>query len=267
MEKIIEFLKSVIHIQYINSILIIVISFIIYKCIARFLKEKESNVHSKIFKSKRGKTYLRLIKSMIRYIFIIVTALIVLQVNGVNVSSMLAGVGILSVIIGFAVQDGLKDIIKGIDIISENYYQVGDIIKYGNIEGKVLVVGIKTTKVEDIRSFNIISISNRNIEQVEIVSNVINIDVPLPYELKLEKAEKVILEIVELVKGLENVEKCEYRGVNDFADSSIKYQIRSYCSPSLKVQTRRDILGCILMGLEKNNIQIPYNQIDVHQKK
>ena len=180
--------------------------------------------------------------------------------------SMLAGVGIISVIIGFSVQDALKDIIKGFDIISDEYYQVGDVIKYGEIEGKVLSVGIKTTKIEDVKSFNIISISNRNIEQVEVVSHLINIDIPMPYELKVNEAEEVIMEIVTLVNSLENVEKCEYRGINDLADSSVKYQIKVYCKPIEKLQVRRDSLRCILIELEKNNISVPYNQLDVHQK-
>ena len=88
----------------------------------------------------------------------------------------------------------------------------------------------------------------------------------MPYELKVNEAEEVIMEIVTLVNSLENVEKCEYRGVNDLADSSVKYQIKVYCKPIEKLQVRRDSLRCILIELEKNNISVPYNQLDVHQK-
>lgn len=86
------------------------------------------------------------------------------------------------------------------------------------MEGKVLTIGLKTTKVEDVRSFNIVSIANRNIEQVEVVSHLINLDIPMPYEVKIEQAEKAIEDILAKVKEIENVEKCEYRGVNDLAD-------------------------------------------------
>ena len=63
-----------------------------------------------------------------------------------------------------------------------------------------------------------------------------------------------------------DVENCEYRGVNDLSDSSVKYQIKVYCKPINKMQVRRDSLRCVLLGLEKNNISVPYNQLDVHQK-
>lgn len=264
MEKIEQIIETIWKTKYLNSIIIIIISIVIYNGFAFLIKKNEES--EKVFQSKKGKTYLKLLKSTIRYIFILLTILILLQINGINVSSMLAGVGVLSVIIGFAIQDALKDIIKGFTIISDSYYRVGDIIKFGDIEGKVLIVGLKTTKIQDVKTFNIISISNRNIEQVEVVSNLINLDIPLPYELKIIDAENVIKDIINLIEEIKSVDKCEYRGVNELADSSIKYQIKVYCNPSLKVQTRRDALRCVLIGLEQNGIQVPYNQIDVHTK-
>ena len=266
MEKLQVFIEQIYHTQIIGSIIVVILSFIIYKTITTIIIKSGENRFFKSVLNKKSKTYLRMFKSVIRYVFIILTVLILLQINGINVTSMLAGVGIISVIIGFAVQDALKDIIKGFDIISDSYYNVGDVIKYNGIEGKVLAIGIKTTKIEDVRTFNVISIANRNIEQVEIVSNLINVDIPMPYELDVVKAEKAIQDMLDKVQMLNNIEKCEYRGVQELADSCIKYQIKVYCNPILKVQMNRDVLRCILLGLEENNISVPYNQIDVHQK-
>lgn len=248
------------------SIVTIIICIIVYNIIVGMFGSRVSSGKIKFLSSKKGKTYFRMLRSIIRYIFIIITFLIILRIFGINITSMLAGVGIIGIIIGFAIQDALKDIIKGFDIISDNYYQVGDVIKFGDITGKVLTIGLKTTRVEDVYSFNIVSISNRNIEQVEVVSNLINIDIPMPYELCVEDSEKAILEIVSSIKECKDVDNCEYRGINDLADSSIKYQIKVYCNPLMKVQIRRDALRCIVVGLEKCGISIPYNQIDVHQK-
>ena len=207
-----------------------------------------------------------MIKSITRYIIILCSVLVILQIFGINITGVFAGVGIVSIIIGFAVQDALKDIIKGFDIISDSYYHVGDVIKYGDITGKVLQVGLKTTKIEDIYTLNKISISNRNIELVEVESTLINIDVPMPYEVKLASAEKIIDEMVIEIKKLKDVTNAEYRGVNLFNASSIDYQIKVYTKPTLKVQIRRDSLRCVLSILEKHNLAVPYQQIDVHNK-
>lgn len=256
-----DLINKMINSTFINSVIVIIVSFIIYKTIVFIFMKGSKNL-----RSNRGRTYLKMIKSIFRYVILLLTVFVILQINGINVSSMLAGVGILSLIIGFAIQDVLKDIIKGFDIISDKYFQVGDIIKYGDIEGKVLAIGLKTTKIEDVRSFNTISIANRNIEQVEVVSNSVDVFVPMPYEISLEKAEKAMGDIVKKVRELENVEDCNYRGVSELADSSVKYLLNTRCNPLLKVQMKRNVLKCVLQGLAENDIQVPYNQIDVHNK-
>lgn len=264
MKDFLKFIYKLMHTSVINSIIVIIVCFILYKIVTYFFNEKHTRI--KLFASNRSRTYLKMIKSMVRYLFIIITVLILLQINGINVSSMLAGVGIASVIVGFAIQDLLKDIIKGLDIISDQYFQVGDVIKYQNLEAKVISIGLKCTKVQDIKTSNIISISNRNIEQVEVVSNFINVDIPMPYELKVENAEYVIKEILRELERLDNVEACEYRGVNKLDESSINYQLKVFCNPINKLQTNRDVLRTILIVLNRNNISVPYKQIDIHDK-
>lgn len=264
MKEYLEFISKVFHSKIVNSIVVIVICFILYKIISYTLSDKNKSL--KLFTSNRSKTYLRMIRSVVRYIFFIVTILILLQINGINVSSMLAGVGIASVIIGFAIQDLLKDIIKGLDIISDQYFQVGDVIKFNNIEGKVLAIGLKCTKIKDIRTFNIVSISNRNIDQVEVLSNFVDIMVPMPYELKVSKAETIIDEILLESKNIEFVDSAEYRGVSKLDESCINYHFRIYCDPINKFQANRNTLRCILLVFEKNNIKVPYKQIDIHNK-
>lgn len=264
MENIQELINKLDYSKLITTVIIVILSILIYKVLIFFLTKGEEK--SLVAESKKRKTYLRLIKSIIRYIFIIITVLILLQIYGVNVSSLLAGVGIAGVIIGLAIQDWLKDIIRGSSILSDNYFQVGDIVKYKETEGKVLVIGLKTTKIQDLKTFNTISIANRNIEEIEVVSKIINIKVPMPYEVKLDKAEKAMEDIVELAKNCNDVTDAKYLSVAELADSAIEYMLRVECDPHKKMQVRRDTLRCVLVGLEKNGIEVPYKQIDIHQK-
>lgn len=252
--------------KIINSIIVIIVSFAIYKMIKSIILKSEKNDKIKEKLNKKSRTYIRMITSIIRYVFIIITVLIILQINGIDVSSMLAGVGIASVIIGLAVQDALKDIIRGFNIISDNYFAVGDVINYGEFTGKVLIIGLRTTKIQDIATDNIISIANRNIEQVQIISTSLYINFPMPYEVPVDTAEEVVEEIMDEIKDVEFVQEISYKGVKELAESSIKYLLKIVCIPERRLQVGRDAYGCILRTLEKNNIHVPYNQIDVHQK-
>lgn len=250
--------------KIIYSLIVIIIAIILYNIIIKIVERLFDD--NKIFNSKKTKTYIRLIRSINRYIFIVIVILMILNIYGVDVSSMLAGIGIISVIIGLAIQDFLKDIIRGSSIISDNYFSVGDVIKYKDIEGKVLVVGLKTTKIQALATGNIFSIANRNIEEVELLSKFIYVRVPLPYELKLNEQRKVVSDVVEIIKKDELIEDCANIGLTELADSKIEYLLKVTCNPENKLQVRRNTLEHIIEGLELNNIDVPYNQIDVHQK-
>lgn len=265
MEKVIEILNTILSNNWVKSAVVIIISLIIYKLVSSLLIRSENKKRARRTNQK-DKTYIRLIRNFLKYAFFIIVLFIILQINGVDVSSLVAGVGVLGIIVGFIVQDAFKDIIRGIDIISDNYFAVGDVVKYGEIEGKVLMVGMKTTKVEDIRTGNVVSIANRNIEQVEVVSDLLYINIPMPYEVKVDKAEKAVTQIKDELNKDERILSCEYKGVNSFGDSSVQYLICVECSPKEKLQVRRDSLRTILFVMSKNKIDVPYQQIDVHNK-
>ena len=247
----------------INSCIVVIVSFVIYELINKCIfkrKRKDSKI------SNRNRTYLKVLSSIVRYVFIIMTLLIVLQINGVNVNSILAGAGIVGIVIGFAVQDALKDIIRGMTILTDSYFSVGDIVKYEDIMGKVISIGLSTTKIKDIRTFNVISIANRNIEQIEIVSDSIDIMIPLPYDLPINKAEVVLSKIVNEVDKIDEVTEVAYKGVANFKESNVEYYLNVHCNPELRRIVTRIVNCTILRVLEKNNVRIPYNQLDVHQK-
>ena len=223
-------------IKIIWTIVIIIVSVLLYKILVNLLVKRVENNNSKILSNKKAKTYIKLIKSISRYIFILLTFLLILQTYGINISSIIAGVGVLGVVFGLAIQDWLKDIIRGSSILSDNYFSVGDVVRYKDIEGKVLVIGLKTTKIQDLKTSNILSIANRNIDEIQVVSNVIYVKIPMPYEVLVKKAENAVNDIIELVKKSSNVEDCKYLGVTELADSSIQYLLQVTCNPYYKLE-------------------------------
>lgn len=246
--------------------IVVGISLLIYHIASRFLSAKEKK-GAKILSSKKNRTYMRMLKSIIGTALLIITTLTILQIFGVDVTSMLAGVGIASIVIGFALQDALKDIIRGFEIVSDSYYEIGDVIKYGDNVGQVMSVTLRTTKMQDINTMNMVSIANRNIDQVEVVSGYIYIPIPVPYEVKVEDAEVVMHDIIKQLSHKDSVIATKYQGVTAIAESSLNYQIMVQCDPMNQLQVRRDTLRTIITTLEEHKIHIPYTQLDIHTKK
>ena len=215
---------------------------------------------------KRRRTYARMVKSIICTILVIVVVLIVLQFFGINVASILASVGIASIIIGFALQDALKDIIRGIEIITCNYYEIGDVIKFGDNLGEVQSITIRTTRIQDINTMNIVSIANRNIDKVEVDTGYIYIPAPLPINLKIEKADEIMKEIVKKLQKTDLITSADYQGLTTIGNSSLDYQVVVTCEPINRLQARRNSLHVIVETLEEHKIAIPYEQLDIHTK-
>ena len=260
-----EIISAIFGNNLVQSALVVITGFLIYKIISHILLQRGKKL--KGISGGKGQTFLHLVNSVVKYTVLIIAFLMLLQVNHVNVSSMIAGLGIVGIVLGLTVQDALKDIIRGVSIISDAYFKVGDLVNYKGTEGKVLELGLKTTKIRDIKTDNIIAIPNRNIEDIQVVSDYIYIDVPLPYELDLEKSEAIVREIAASVAKSNLVKDCQYRGVNNLADSSIGYQIRVECGDNqTKLQIRRNALRTILETLEKHGVSVPYTQIDIHNK-
>ena len=251
-----------------NSLVIVIICLFFYMIASRVLKKIESRSGaSKAI--RRGRTYANLAGSILRYVFLILTFILILQANGVNVDSLLAGIGIVGVLIGLAAQDFMKDIIRGVTIISDDYFAVGDLVRYGtgdDDEGRVISIGIRTTKIKNSINGRIISMSNRNIEKAEVIPARTSITLPLPYELKVEEADKILTDIAAKIATDENITECNYLGIKKLSDSAIEHLLTIMCLPEARGKARRTAYRIALLELEKAGISIPYPQMDVHQK-
>ena len=257
-------LQNIFNKQIIISIAIVICGIVIYFILKKFIKkiiEKQEN-NSKM--TRKRKTYAKLFSSILKYLMIILVIISILQVNGVNVSSLVAGLGLASAIVGLALQDALKDIVMGVNIIVDDYFSVGDVLKIKDIEGKVIEVGLKTTKLKDVNTNDVFVIANRNIGEALRLSNQLDIDIPLPYEENVTEMEEILHIAMKKIQKLEHVTNIEYRGLQHFGDSAIYYKLRLYCKPDFKAQTKRDANRIIKLELDANNIEIPYMQVDIH---
>ena len=251
MKNAIEILKIILNSKLFYSAIILLISVFIFRGFDHLIKNARKN--TKAYRNNKDKTITSLTLSTLRYAMIIMIFFILLEVNGINVGSMLAGLGIISVVVGLAIQDALKDIIRGLTIISDAYFKVGDIIKYNNVTGRVAIIGLRSTKMYDIANGNEITIANRNIEQVEKISKELYTRINFPYEIKMSKADQII----DTVKNY---------GLVELAPSSKDYCIGITCHPYDKLRANRIVLRKIADVMEENNIDIPYQQVDIHNK-
>ena len=187
------------------------------------------------------------------------------------VKAALAGLGIVSVIVGLAFQDLFKDFIVGFTIIIEDYFSVGDTIKIGEFKGEVTHIGLKSTRLKNMDG-SILIISNRNIDRVINYSSKYSlamVEIPVAYESDLDKVEKVLTDLFKkLNKSIKELKgDIEIWGVEELGDSAVVYKIAAQTQILQQFSVQRQIRKAVKVEFDKENIKIPYNQIEVHNGK
>lgn len=72
-----------------------------------------------------------------------------LTILGVNITTIIASIGILALIVGFSAESLIADIVTGTFMLLENQYNVGDIVEVNGFRGVVTSIGIRTTCITD----------------------------------------------------------------------------------------------------------------------
>lgn len=264
-----NFLEFLVKKQVIGTLIIILVTCIIYQLIVYAIDKITINGKDELERKKRLTT-IELFKNISRYLLLIFMILSILNLYGINTNSFIAGLGIAGALIGLALQDTLKDVLNGISIIFNNYFVVGDIVTFEDFTGTVIGFGLKYTKIKKYTG-DVLTISNRNIDKIINLSqekDTVILSIPTAYEEEFNKVEKVLTNTINKIKyNNKEVKEVEFLGINDFLDSSVTYQIKFTCSRGTQWVIRRLFLKEIKLAYEKNNIKIPYNQLEVHNGK
>ncbi len=242
---------------------------IAYKLGSRLI-EKIVNNGKNSYERKKRITIVNLLSNIAKVIIYVFVIFFILDLYGVDTRALITSLGVASALLGLALQDTLKDFISGIDIIINNYFVVGDIVTYNDFTGEVIEMSLKATKIKKATG-EVMVIANRNINQIINISQKkadLRIDIPTAYEEKTEKVEKAIAKIIEEAKKIKGVyNDSKYLGISDLKDSAINYTISIICTQEDQWQIRREVLKIIKNIYEKDNIKIPYAQIEVHNDK
>ena len=264
MQKVIDFILSI---KFYGPIIYVIVGIIFYRIISKLVckiakLEKRKN-------HKKRQTIVNLINNVIKYLIVLIIVLMILEVYGVNTTSILASLGVVGLIVGLAFQDTIKNMLSGILIILDDRYNVGDTVKINDFTGEVINLGLQSTKVKNV-SGNVYTINNSSITSVINYSEyntVLYLDIPVSYKTDIEKLEKVLKSIKNKVEKIDNVVgSLELLGVDSFNSSDISYKVSIITKPYKYFNVKREFFKLIKNTFDKEGIEIPYTQIDLHIK-
>ncbi|MBO4374119.1 MAG: mechanosensitive ion channel family protein [Lachnospiraceae bacterium] len=241
---------------------IIIISFVLIKMFGHV-----ACLIASVFGS-RGVTMMRLITGLIKVAAVAVVIMYCLYLMGIDATRLLTSAGIITAIVGLGAQSLVGDLLAGIFIIMEGALHVGDYVLINGVRGKVVEIGLRTTRYEDDNQ-NIRIICNnelKNFANMSMKYSVVLYNIPVPYEEDYQKIKTVLniefLQLYEDNRFLKGIPVCQ--GIEEFSESSVDLRVMFMCDEKDRYNVQRFMHDNIMRILTENDVHIPFNQIDIH---
>ncbi len=226
-------------------------------------------------KTKEGKTMMIRGLGNIGKIFLwIIAGFILLSLFGVNITALVAGMGVGGIAIAFALQNILSDLFSSFSIYFDKPFVEGDLIAVGDKWGTVEKIGIKSTRVRALQGEEIV-FSNKELTTVQVHNlkklkrRRADFKIGIVYETSTKKMEKIPILIQKIFEKeeLADLDRVHFSAFNDFSlDYTIVYYINS---PEYKIfmDINERILLDIKRSFEKEKIDFAYPTKTIHLAK
>ena len=220
-------------------------------------------------KNHRIRSVLSILASVLKYVAAIVILCWGLSIIGVNVSTIVASVGIITLIIGFSAESLISDMVTGAFMIFENQYNVGDIVEVDGFRGTVTNIGLRTTSLTD-PGGNVKIVNNSAMKNIlnrsDKPSRAISV-IAVPYGTDFKKLESEIPALMQRIYDahpdtFKSVPT--YLGIDDLADSAVVMKFVAEVEEDNIFSGRRILNHDLLLGFKDLGVECPFPQVDVH---
>ncbi|MEQ9001159.1 MAG: mechanosensitive ion channel [Coleofasciculus sp. B1-GNL1-01] len=204
------------------------------------------------------------------YAFIFISSLVLLQLWGLDISSLTVFAGVLGVGIGLGLQGIAKEFISGLVLIFERPIQVGDFVDVGGLMGTVEYISVRSTEIKTLDDVSIIIPNSRFLES-EVLNwshhsavSRLKIPVGVAYGSNLKTVRCALIDAAKEHSDVlpQPIPRVFFKG---FGDSSLDFDLLVWISePRKQFQIKSDLYFRIEVILRHRDVEIPFPQRDLH---
>ncbi|MCG3842740.1 mechanosensitive ion channel family protein [Psychrobacter sp. Ps1] len=207
----------------------------------------------------------QLLKNILSVLLLVLGLASVMAQFGFDIVSLVAGLGIVGLAVGFAAQSTLANFIAGITILLEQSFQVGDWIHINDNEGRVVLIALRTTHILTRDNITVI-IPNSNVASSEVINltskNFIRFDirVRIAFEDDIETARKEILQVLSDTDAVLNRPETSAT-VAEIGEYGVFFIVRFWVKPAAvaRIPKIKEVLQEeIKIAFDAANISTPY---------
>lgn len=243
----------------------ILIAWIVYEVILSIQIFIDYLVHKSFGKEreKDAKSALGPIKTFSSIILWFFGALFVFSNLGINITSLITGLGIGGIAIALGIQNILKDLFSSFSIYFDKPFSIGDYIMVGDLEGEVKQIGIKSTRLLAFQGEEIV-ISNQELTSSKIknFSKLRERRITFPFKVDHGTSSKKIDELPEVItKVLDKIEGVRPDRVNitNFDKDGTSFEVVYFIESNkfkIYIRTQQEVLIAIKERLESEKIKL-----------
>lgn len=213
----------------------------------------------------QSRSALKGLLTVVKYSLWVLGFLLIASNLGMNITSLIAGLGVGGVAVAFALQNILEDLFSSFALYFDRPFQVGDYIVVGQQSGTVERIGIKTTRLKALQGEQIV-ISNRELTTLQIQNfkkleeRRVVIRFGVTYETSQKQRESIPQIVENVVQALEGV-RFERTHLDKLADSALVYETVYYVEdPSFDIHMDRkqEFLFSLMNVFASKKIELAY---------
>ncbi|MFO7807318.1 MAG: mechanosensitive ion channel family protein [Candidatus Moraniibacteriota bacterium] len=240
-----------------------------------FVLERRLLVNIKDIKDEKNKkAMVKLLGQIAKAALWVIGLLLVLSNLGIDITSLVAGLGVGGIAVAFALQGILGDLFASFSIFLDEPFKVGDYVKAGTESGTVQKVGIKTSRIKTLAGDELV-VGNTDITSARIHNygkmekRRISFNIGVTYDAGSKKLKKIPEIVKKEIEKTENVEfgRCHFSQFGDFA---LIYEIVYFVNTSdydVFMDAQQQINLGIYEKFEKEGIQFAYPTQTLYVKK
>ena len=259
--------------RIVTSTMVIIIGYLVYVVFDTLIVSALKRFASRT-KSKLDDNLVSLTHSVLKIALVLIIALYVLSVWGVEILPLLGALGVAGIAVALALQPTLSNIFSGASIILDHTVSKDDLIYLDqNTKGKVEKVGLRSTRIVSFDNELFIvpnsKLADSIVQNVALPEPKTRVVVPfgVAYGSNIEKVKKLILKEIDTIPNVIKEPEPAVRFL-EMANSSLNFKVYFYVdSYEHRFGALDEVNTRIYNTLNKNKINIPFPQMDVHLKK
>lgn len=216
-------------------------------------------------------TLRKFLSSIINTLFYTFLFIVIISTLGVQTASFVAVLGAASLAIGFALQGSLANFAGGVLIMLFKPFKIGDYIGAAGVAGTVVEIQIFATLLNTVDNKRVIipngKLSNDTLTNYsKNPTRRVDITFSVGYNDDLEKAKSIL---VNIAKSQEKILKTHdiFVEIIEYGDSSVNIVYRVWCDAKNYWDIYFHSMKMAKIEFDKENISIPYPQMDLHIEK